>query len=150
MTQNFKNAEIINGQQERSGESLKAASEVTRCGSQDGRLSLGALIFPGLDLRSPWLLSGSPGWGQGRRPIIISLETREGPLSSQEEELGSLRGPPYPRHCVQLTSSNHMDRPLAKIAPDTELTNYESHSCHRHPKHCREQQSRPQNYTKKK
>lgn len=57
MTQNFKNAEIINGvlnsilesvrktgQQERSGESLKAASEVTRCGSQDGRLIGGSHI----------------------------------------------------------------------------------------------------------
>lgn len=34
---------------------------------------LETLMFPGLDLESPWLLNGSPGYNQCRRLIITTV-----------------------------------------------------------------------------
>lgn len=61
---------------------------------------LGALGLLGLDLRSPWLLNESPGWDQGRGPVVISVETREGYLFSQEEEPASKLGDPASQHIL--------------------------------------------------
>lgn len=151
------------GQDKASSQSQKSLKVEVRMGDQVGGLHgklatkrlkiLGALMFSGPNMGSPWLLSGFPGWAQGRKPIVIIVwRPRKDYHSSKRKSLVLSWADPERQHTA--------DTVYGSLAPATEWTVTKSASKRVNrlwipflpppPSHHGERQSPPQSCEKRK